>query len=320
MRNPWRPFSQPALPTAVACLLAASLVGLAASFAAYLAGRDAIFPEWVELTVRGLGEGRWWGVLSHLLLPGSALWLLLVELPVLLLAGRHLEAIVGRRHLAAIFFSAGAAGGVARVGVDALHGAADTPLAGPGFGVLGIFIALACAAPELDLVPPLALSAGGAGSRLRLRHGALGIVLAAASVVLTAEVSGVLTGARESWAAPAAGVLAAVAAACLYMRGLGFGRRTGYSPEAEAAWAAARGEDDGADEPVLAAPVAAAAGRLVVPRFTEVEWRMSPREYISARIDPILDKISRHGIGSLNDDERRLLANAREKMLRRRSM
>lgn len=318
MRNlrrnlPWLP----GLPGATACLLAASLGGLALASGGRLAGREGVWPGWAGLTASGLGEGRWWTVAAHLFLPGSLPWLLLVALPVLWLAGRHLEAIVGRRHLAALFLAAGAAGGVARAGAAWAHGAADLPLAGPGLGVLGIFLALACAAPELDLVPPLSLAAGGAGGPLRLRHGALGIVLGAATVLVTAEAARVLTGRRESWAAPAVGVLAAAVAACLYMRGLGFGRRAGYSPEEEAAWAVA-GEDDGAEEPVLAAPVAAAAGQLVVPRFTEVEWRMSPREYISARIDPILEKISRHGVGSLTDDERRLLANAREKMLRQR--
>ena len=73
-------------------------------------------------------------------------------------------------------------------------------------------------------------------------------------------------------------------------------------------------DEEGFEEPVFAGPVAAAAGRLVVPRFTEVERRMSPQQYISACIDPILDKISRHGMGSLTDEERHTLAKAREKI------
>ena len=316
MRNLRRHLSRPSLPTATAGLLAASLVGLAASLGA---GREEALRSWAGLTAAGLGEGRWWEVVTHLFLPGRVPWLLGVKLPLLILAGRHLEAVVGRRHVVAVFVGAGAAGGVAQKAAGWLHGAADLPLAGPGWGVLGIFLALACAAPELDLVPPLSLRAGGAGGRLRLRHGALGVVLGAASVLVTAEAVGAFTGRGEPWAAPAAGALAAALVACLYLRGLGFGRRRGVrSPEEEAAWAVAVASEDGGDEPVFAAPMAAAAGQLVVPRFTEVERRMSPREYISARIDPILEKISRHGLGSLTDDERRLLANAREKMLRRR--
>ena len=119
----------------------------------------------------------------------------------------------------------------------------------------------------------------------------------------------------------AARVLAASVVACVYMRQLGFGRRAVRSPEEEAAsWAAAALQEDEEtfEEPVFAGPVAAATGRLVVPRFTEVERRMSAREYISARIDPILDKISRHGLGSLTDEERRTLENARQKIARRK--
>ena len=42
---------------------------------------------------------------------------------------------------------------------------------------------------------------------------------------------------------------------------------------------------------------------------------MSARAYITEQIDPILDKISRHGIGSLTDAERRVLEKGREKIV-----
>ena len=41
---------------------------------------------------------------------------------------------------------------------------------------------------------------------------------------------------------------------------------------------------------------------------------MTPEQFISEEIDPVLDKISREGIGSLTRSERRLLAKAREKI------
>ena len=41
---------------------------------------------------------------------------------------------------------------------------------------------------------------------------------------------------------------------------------------------------------------------------------MTPEQFISEEIDPVLDKISREGIGSLTRGERRLLAKAREKI------
>jgi hypothetical protein len=41
---------------------------------------------------------------------------------------------------------------------------------------------------------------------------------------------------------------------------------------------------------------------------------MTPEEFIAQEIDPLLDKISRQGMGSLTRAERRLLAKAREKI------
>jgi membrane associated rhomboid family serine protease len=42
---------------------------------------------------------------------------------------------------------------------------------------------------------------------------------------------------------------------------------------------------------------------------------LSAEQFVAQEIDPVLEKISRRGIGSLNRRERRLLAQAREKML-----
>ena len=321
-RRPGRLGPRPTLPSATVCLLAASVLGLAGWYAARLPGQgvELSLREWAGLTAGGLYEGRLWEPFTHLFLPGSVTWLLLVELPVLFLAGRHVESVVGRRHLVALFLLGGAAGGLAQAMVGSLHGAADLPVTGPGAGVLTLFVALACAMPELDVVPPLSLATGGAGW-LRTKHGAVVAVLAAALATVASEAAVALMNKPEPWIGLAAArALAASVVACVYMRQLGFGRRARRSPEEEAAWAAAALQEDEEAfmEPVFAGPLAAAAGKLVVPRFTEVERRMSARQYISARIDPILDKISRHGIGSLTDEERRTLENARQKIVRRK--
>lgn len=46
----------------------------------------------------------------------------------------------------------------------------------------------------------------------------------------------------------------------------------------------------------------------------ERHQQMSPEEFISEKIDPLLEKISRSGLASLTRGERRVLAQAREKM------
>jgi hypothetical protein len=63
-----------------------------------------------------------------------------------------------------------------------------------------------------------------------------------------------------------------------------------------------------------------------VPRRSSARWGQTqggvdedlpPDEFLSKAVDPILDKISAHGIQSLTERERRILETAREKMVRR---
>lgn len=44
---------------------------------------------------------------------------------------------------------------------------------------------------------------------------------------------------------------------------------------------------------------------------------LPPDEFLSREVDPILDKISAHGIQSLTERERKILEAAREKMAKR---
>ena len=61
--------------------------------------------------------------------------------------------------------------------------------------------------------------------------------------------------------------------------------------------------------------------KLPVPRFYQEKRErheriqsMTPEEFISSEIDPILDKISREGIHSLTRAERKILEKGREKI------
>jgi membrane associated rhomboid family serine protease len=58
--------------------------------------------------------------------------------------------------------------------------------------------------------------------------------------------------------------------------------------------------------------------RALTQRRAEAERynAMTPEEFIAQEIDPLLDKISREGMGSLTRAEKKLLAKAREKMTR----
>jgi hypothetical protein len=52
------------------------------------------------------------------------------------------------------------------------------------------------------------------------------------------------------------------------------------------------------------------------PTPTDLE-DIPPGEFISREVDPILDKISAHGIQSLTEHERKILEAARSKMAKR---
>ena len=311
-------------PSAVSGLLTLAGLGLGACWGLSLTSRAdlaAVLREHAGLSAEGLRAGRFWQLLTSLFLPASALWLLCVHLPLFWLAGRHLERIAGRRHVVALFLLAGAAGGLAQAAYDgwALH-RASVVLLGLSAPTVAVFTALAGIVPELELVPPLALSTGSHGPAwLRIKHGAVG-VLAVFGVALLARPHGAFASEQ------AVRCLVGGLVGSLYVRQLGFGRRQRPTqptdPEIVATEAAAEVAAEAAsgwmaEDPhptAVAAPVAAAAGALVVPRFTERERRMTVREYISEQIDPILEKISRHGLGSLNDAERRILEKGREKI------
>ena len=332
MHLPRRPSPGPSVRRAVGflplsatgSLLGLLGLGLAAWWTLHLLGRE----DWIEtvtgygaLTGFGLQAGQWWQVLSHVFVPDSAAWLLCVHAPILWLAGRHLERIVGRRHVLSVFALATGVGGLAQLAYDAwVLGRPGVALAGVSAPTVAVFTALAGIVPELELVPPLVLSTGSHGPAwLRIKHGATGVLLVLGAALL-ARPAGTFAGEQ------AVRCLAGGLTGCLYVRQLGFGRRRGPAMEvdpdhaatmaasAAAAEAAIAWRDPEPHPTAVAAPVAAAAGTLVVPRFTERERRMSAREYIEEVIDPVLDKISRHGLGSLTEEERRLLDKAREKM------
>ena len=53
------------------------------------------------------------------------------------------------------------------------------------------------------------------------------------------------------------------------------------------------------------------------PEAEVVEEDLSSADFLSKEVDPILDKISAHGIQSLTERERRILEAARAKMSKR---
>ena len=318
MQLPWQhssrkldggPLSAPMWPpTATLCLLAVqgSVCTAQVTLRRVHAGADPLLAAGA-LTAGGLRAWHLWQPVTSLFLMGlhAAAWLLPASGLALGLAGRPLEAVIGRRHLFQLFLLAGVGGGLSQAGIDRFLDR-DIPLAGSAASAAGVLWALACIMPRASLLPSVF------GLRqLKVMHAALGV--SAAAVV----------GAQQPMGA---GVLIGCLTGCLYMRCLGFGQRVErpYSPEKTPAtlasapssgWSQNSRESPPSAQPVLTAPTATAADPVIaVPRFSDRERRMSAREYVSEQIDPILDKISLQGIGSLTEEDRRALAKGREKL------
>ncbi len=318
MQLPWQPSQRkpdsgpssapPWPPSATFCLLAAQgAVCLAQiSLRRLHANADPLLDAGA-LTADGLRAWHLWEPITALFLTGrhATAWLLPASGLVLGLAGRPLEAIIGRRHLFQLFLLAGIGGGLGQVGLDRFleH---DDALTGSAASAAAVLWALACIMPRVPLLP-----GGTALGRFKVMHAALAVGAAA------------MAGAGRP---PGAGVLFGCLAGCLYMRGLGFGRRAERThPPADALpevaltpsarWSQTPVQSPATSRPVMTVSATTAADPVAAtPHFSDRERRMSAREYVSEQIDPILDKIARHGVGSLTDEDRRVLAKGREKL------
>ncbi len=340
MQLPWRFIRRPARydrpeawpPTATQLLVAANATGflvqwmLAGGFRVIGASStpsSAAVQTYGALSWEGLRVGYLWQPFTCLFLHENA-WSLVISLVVLYLAGRNLEIVLGRRHLVALYLGGGLLGGAGQLGWHTVdHGVPAVMGATPA--VMALFIAFACAMPEWEVTPLLTTARMARPRGVRVKHLAMGTVLALAALVV------INPGGRMRGQADLAGWLLGCVAGALYMRQLGFGRRRSSpgstdatEPETLRGWSPKGAPDSPSPSSTPSAvsssrtevATIAAADGLIVPRFTERERRMTAREYIAEQIDPILDKILRHGLGSLNDDERRVLEKGREKMER----
>jgi membrane associated rhomboid family serine protease len=309
MHLPWRSLRKPARhpgaswpPSATQWLLGATALSLTAQwFLLRLTPAPATeaLKATAALSAHGLLTGHCWQPLTYLFLTSGQAGLDFGALLALYLLGSQLEFIIGRRHLFQVYFLAGAFGGCAQLAYDA---ASNQPaaLAGSSAAVLGLLLALTSVMPNLELAPLLGFPLP---FWLKIKHASL--VVVSGCVVLA-----VAAPQNDFSQQQAVRCLAGALLGCIYMRQLGFGLRI-HAPHAPPEL-----------EPMLQIPVfsqaaeppAPAEAAQALPRFTERERRMTPRQYISEQIDPILDKISLHGIGCLTPAERRVLEKGRDKI------
>ena len=248
---------------------------------------DALF----ALSLPGLEHWFLWQLVTFQFMHGG-LWHLLLNCFAIYMFGRDVEATLGKRRFLALYFASGIIGGLFQIlAAVLLPRHLGGAVVGASAGAFGLTAAFAVLYPNRPLtlllffVLPLTMRA----KYLLLISGLLavfGLVFPVDNVAHAAHLGGMLTGiAFVRWVSQ---------------------------------W----------DWPNVQRPFRQRARPVLVATHSQkaTPWRpsrggavedMSPEEFLSKEVDPILDKISAHGIHSLTERERKTLEAARERIAKR---
>jgi membrane associated rhomboid family serine protease len=246
--------------------------------------------SYFALSVEGLRHGFVWQLLTYQFLHGG--WIhLLVNCWAIFVFGREVEATLGRTSFLTLYLSSGVVGGLVQALAGVLLGGRfAAPVVGASAGAFGLVAAFAVLFPERPLmlllffIIPINMRAKFLLLFEAILAG-LGFFASADNVAHAAHLGGMLTG-----------ILFVRYAIHWHLPQL---KRTRPQPLRRLVTVAPRNSGSwGHGPPAL-------------------EADLPPEEFVAREVDPILDKISAHGIQSLTARERRILETAREKMARR---
>lgn len=248
---------------------------------------DACF----ALSAVGLEHHFYWQLLTFQFMHGG-IWHLLLNCFAIYMFGRAVEETLGRRSFLVLYFASGVIGGLFQVLAALLVPSQFSgAVVGASAGAFGLTAAFAVLYPNRPLtlllffVLPITMRA----KYLLLISGLLavfGLVFRSDNVAHAAHLGGMLTG-------------------------IAFVRWAGHWN-----WPQTRQLFRRRPRPALVS----AHGQEVSlrrPSRAETDEDLSPDEFLSKEVDPILDKISARGIHSLTEREREILEAARKKMERR---
>ena len=254
----------------------------------------------LALSADGLRHGRVYQLITFQFLHGG-LWHLLGNMMGLYFFGRAVEAILGSRGMLALYLISGTVGGLLQMGLEfAFPSYFGAGVVGASAGVFGLIAAFAVHAPD-DLITMLLFFVQP--------------VTFPAKVILWVEggiaLFGILSPFVTSTLSDSSGVLVAHAA---HLGGMLTGIvwiRWRMAAPAFGFWRPfARNRPLRRDAP---SPLPRRAARSARRKPEE----LPPAEFISREVDPILEKISAHGIHSLTERERQILEAARSRMAKR---
>jgi membrane associated rhomboid family serine protease len=268
------------------------LISLVVSFVFQVAVGPHIrnFDDNFLLSLRGLREGKIWQLLTFQFMHSGPMHLLGNCLGIYFF-GRPMEDLLGTKGYLKLYFISGFVGGGFQLALDGLlHGYAGGGVMGASAGVFGLIAAFAARAPDMPITMlvffflPVTFPA----KVLLMIEGLiafLGILVPnfMPGIAHAAHLGGMLTG-------------------------IFFIKWINRPQRAVVVWKPERRKP----QLVSNAPKRANWRK---PRAKKEE--LPPGEFISREVDPILEKISAHGIHSLTDQERKILEAARDKMAKR---
>ncbi len=280
------------LPTSWSITIVLLVFNLAVFFLEYSNGdrSKSWFLDYGALSLAGLKRGFIWQFITFQFLHGGLPHLVFNSLG-LYFFGRPLEGMLGRRDFIKLYLFSGVLGGVLQTLLGLVSPRFAGPMVGASAGICGLIAAFSLLAPDSQIYLWFVLP-------IRARY-LLPIMFGLALFLL-------VTSTEDSHVAHAAhlgGMLGGMA----YLK-----------------W------QHGLGRPLFSWPRfrrALARRELVTTRSARSSfWRkessklvddLPPAEFISREVDPILDKISAHGIQSLTERERKILEAARAKMSKR---
>jgi membrane associated rhomboid family serine protease len=260
------------------------------------------------ISLKALAEGRVWTLITHMFLHSGPMHLL-GNLLITYLAGVRLVELLGNRMFLLIYFLGGLVGAVFQIAVDAyISGLKDVPIFGSSACACAVAFALAAILPQENVATMFYFIAP---VHLRLWTLATGILLVELSLGLTALVSKT---AAEFWGGNA--YFAHIGGALLgwyVVRLMGYG---GQPMTYARLWHQQDGSTTSARRPAQPAVARMRRLRSATPEMDHDAIRRqqeAPGQSTLPMIDEvnlILDKITREGMSSLSEAERRVLEGA----------
>jgi membrane associated rhomboid family serine protease len=295
MRTPYRPgwsMTTILLVTLAVCFLAQSLLeGMK------LGGWVL---DWLALSAYGLAHGRVFQLITFQFLHGGIMHLLMNMIG-LYFFGRAIEERLGRIGMLKLYLTSGVVGGLLQVALAFAfpdNEVFGTTTLGASAGVFGLIAAFATSAPDQPITLLVFFF-------LPVTFKARVLLIIEACIALAGVLGPLLPNrvfvSHIAHGAHLGGMLTGIAWI-----------KWGMMPRLSLnLWPSFLRRRQSRREPARIAPKRASRG---ASRKTE---EVPPAEFISREVDPILEKISAHGIHSLTERERQILEAARSKMARR---